>query len=288
MIIATMISEVREKVREWKREGLTVGLVPTMGYLHEGHASLVDKAVEQCDRVVASVFVNPTQFGPGEDLETYPRDFGHDCELLKAHGCDMVFHPEVSEMYYEDAATFVEILSDMPKQLCGKTRPIHFRGVCTVVSKLFNIVTPDKAFFGEKDAQQLAIIRRMVRDMAYGIEIVGCPIVREADGLAKSSRNTYLNETERQAALVLSKAVSLGRDMVAEGEKDADKIVAAMSALIEQEPLARIDYVSAVDGVTMMPVHRLEGTVLIAMAVYIGKTRLIDNFSVEEGGSRDN
>ena len=288
MIIATKISEVREKVQEWKKEGLTVGLVPTMGYLHEGHASLVDKAVEQCDRVVASVFVNPTQFGPGEDLETYPRDFGHDCELLKAHGCDMVFHPEVSEMYYEDAATFVEILSDMPKQLCGKTRPIHFRGVCTVVSKLFNIVTPDKAFFGEKDAQQLAIIRRMVRDMAYGIEIVGCPIVREADGLAKSSRNTYLNETERQAALVLSKAVSLGRDMVAEGEKDADKIVAAMTALIEQEPLARIDYVSAVDGVTMMPVHRLEGTVLIAMAVYIGKTRLIDNFSVEEGGSRDN
>ena len=288
MIIATKISEVREKVQEWKREGLTVGLVPTMGYLHEGHASLVDKAVEQCDRVVASVFVNPTQFGPGEDLETYPRDFGHDCELLKIHGCDMVFHPEVSEMYYEDAATFVEILSDMPKQLCGKTRPIHFRGVCTVVSKLFNIVTPDKAFFGEKDAQQLAIIRRMVRDMAYGIEIVGCPIVREEDGLAKSSRNTYLNETERQAALVLSKAVSLGRDMVTEGEKDADKIVEAMRALIEQEPLARIDYVSAVDGVTMMPVHRLEGRVLIAMAVYIGKTRLIDNFSVEEDGSHDN
>jgi len=282
MIIATTISEVRAQVAQWKKEGLTVGLVPTMGYLHEGHASLVDKAVSMCDRVVASVFVNPTQFGPGEDLETYPRDFEHDCALLEEHGCNMVFHPEVSEMYYEDAATFVEILSDMPKQLCGQTRPIHFRGVCTVVSKLFNIVTPDKAFFGEKDAQQLAIIRRMVRDMAYGIEIIGCPIIREQDGLAKSSRNTYLNEEERQAALCLSQAVTLGKKMVEDGEKDADAIVKAMVAHIEKEPLAKIDYVSAVDGVTMMPIHKIEGTVLVAMAVYIGKTRLIDNFIVEE------
>ena len=190
MIIAETIREVREQVREWKKEGLTVGLVPTMGFLHEGHASLVDRAVSMCDRVVVSDFVNPTQFGPGEDLETYPRDFEHDCALLREHGCSMVFHPSVAEMYPENAATFVEILNDMPKQLCGKTRPIHFRGVCTVVSKLFNIVLPDKAFFGQKDAQQLSIIRKMVRDMSYGIEIVGCPIVREADGLAKSSRNT--------------------------------------------------------------------------------------------------
>ena len=281
MIIAATISEVRAQVAAWKKEGLTVGLVPTMGYLHEGHASLVDKAVSQCDRVVASVFVNPTQFGPGEDLESYPRDFDRDCKLLEEHGCSMVFHPEVSEMYYPDAATFVEILSDMPKQLCGKTRPIHFRGVCTVVSKLFNIVTPDKAFFGQKDAQQLAIIRRMVRDMAYGIEIVGCPIIREADGLAKSSRNTYLSAEERQAALVLSKAVFLGQKLVSEGEKNAAKVLSAMTALIEAEPLARIDYVSAVDGITMQPIDTIEPNALVAMAVYIGKTRLIDNFIVE-------
>lgn len=281
MIIATTIAQVRAQVAAWKKEGLTVGLVPTMGYLHEGHASLVDEAVRRCDRVVASDFVNPTQFGPNEDLEAYPRDFDRDCALLEEHGCAMVFHPAVEEMYAPGAATYVEILSDMPKQLCGKTRPIHFRGVCTVVSKLFNIVTPDKAFFGQKDAQQLAIIRRMVRDLSYGIEIVGCPIVREADGLAKSSRNTYLSEAERQAALVLSESVFLGQKMVAEGETDANKIVAAMTEHIQAQPLAKIDYVSAVDGVTMDPVDRIAGTVLVAMAVYIGKTRLIDNFIVE-------
>lgn len=281
MIIATTIAQVRAQVAAWKKEGLTVGLVPTMGYLHEGHASLVDEAVRQCDRVVASDFVNPTQFGPNEDLEAYPRDFDRDCALLEEHGCAMVFHPAVEEMYAPGAATYVEILSDMPKQLCGKTRPIHFRGVCTVVSKLFNIVTPDKAFFGQKDAQQLAIIRQMVRDLSYGIEIVGCPIVREADGLAKSSRNTYLSQAERQAALVLSESVFLGQKMVAEGETDANKIVAAMTEHIQAQPLAKIDYVSAVDGVTMDPVDRIAGTVLVAMAVYIGKTRLIDNFIVE-------
>ena len=283
MIIAKTIEEVRAQVRAWKQEGLTVGLVPTMGYLHEGHASLVDKAVSQCDRVVASDFVNPTQFGPNEDLEAYPRDFDRDCALLEEHGCHMVFYPAVSEMYAPDAATYVEILSDMPKQLCGQTRPIHFRGVCTVVSKLFNIVTPDKAFFGQKDAQQLAIIRRMVRDLSYGIEIVGCPIVREPDGLAKSSRNTYLNPQERQAALVLSQAVRLGQTMVEEGETNARRVVEAMTAHIQAEPLARIDYVSAVDGVTMLPVETIQGSVLVAMAVYIGKTRLIDNFIVEKG-----
>ena len=281
MIIATTIAQVRAQVAAWKKEGLTVGLVPTMGYLHVGLASLVDEAVHQCDRVVASDFVNPTQFGPNEDLEAYPRDFDRDCALLEEHGCAMVFHPAVEEMYAPGAATYVEILSDMPKQLCGKTRPIHFRGVCTVVSKLFNIVTPDKAFFGQKDAQQLAIIRQMVRDLSYGIEIVGCPIVREADGLAKSSRNTYLSEAERQAALVLSESVFLGQKMVAEGETDANKIVAAMTEHIQAQPLAKIDYVSAVDGVTMDPVDRISGTVLVAMAVYIGKTRLIDNFIVE-------
>lgn len=281
MIIATKISEVRAQVREWKKAGLSVGLVPTMGYLHEGHASLVDKAASMCDKVVASVFVNPTQFGPNEDLESYPRDFERDCKLLQEHGCDMVFHPEVSEMYAPNAATYVENQSEMPKQLCGKTRPIHFKGVCTVVSKLFNIVTPDKAFFGQKDAQQLAIIRRMVRDLSYGIEIVGCPIVREADGLAKSSRNTYLNPEERKAALILSQSIFLGQQLVAQGEKDAHKLLEAMTAKIQSEPMAKIDYVSAVDGETMESVDTISKGVLVAMAVYIGKTRLIDNFSVE-------
>lgn len=282
MIVAETIKEVREQVRAWRKEGLTVGLVPTMGYLHEGHASLIDAANAACDKVVASVFVNPTQFGPGEDLETYPRDFEHDCKLLTEHGCDMVFHPSVEEMYGdEETVTFVEILSDMPKQLCGKTRPIHFRGVCTVVAKLFNIVLPDKAFFGQKDAQQLAIIKKMVRDMSYGIEIVGCPIVREEDGLAKSSRNTYLNAEERQAALVLSQAIKMAESMAASGEKDTDKITAAMTEHISKEKLARIDYVSAVDSVTMASVKEIKGEVLIAIAVYIGKTRLIDNCIVK-------
>ncbi|MGN0459360.1 MAG: pantoate--beta-alanine ligase [Ruminococcus sp.] len=281
MKIATKIQEVRDAVKEWKSQGLSVGLVPTMGYLHEGHGSLIKTCATECDRTVVSVFLNPTQFAPNEDLESYPRDFEQDKVLCEKMGADLVFHPEVSEMYEQDNATFVEILSDMPKQLCGKTRPIHFRGVCTVVSKLFNIVTPDKAFFGEKDAQQLAIIKRMVRDMSYGIEIVGCPIIREEDGLAKSSRNTYLNQQERKAALCLSKAVFLGERLVESGETNAHKLLEEMKKLINNEPLAKIDYVEAVDGVTMMPVEKIEKGTLVAMAVYIGKTRLIDNFSVK-------
>ena len=278
MIIAKTIKEVRENIAKWRHEGLSVGLVPTMGYLHVGHASLVDRARTDCDRVVVSDFVNPTQFAPNEDLEAYPRDFEHDCKLLDEHGCDMVFYPSVEEMYAPNAATYVEILDEMPKQLCGKTRPIHFRGVCTVVSKLFNIVQPDKAFFGQKDAQQLAVIRKMVRDLSYGIEIVGCPIVRESDGLAKSSRNTYLNAEERKAALVLSKAIFRGEELVKSGVADSEKVLAEMIAIISAEPLAKIDYVSAVDGETMLPVDEITDGVLVAMAVYIGKTRLIDNF----------
>lgn len=282
MQVVTTQAALREKVRAWHREGLTVGLVPTMGYLHEGHASLIDRARAACDRVVASVFVNPTQFGPGEDLEAYPRDFERDCQLLEAHGCDLVFHPEVDEMYpVGGTATYVELLNDMPKQLCGVTRPIHFRGVCTVVSKLFNLVNPDKAFFGQKDAQQLSIIRRMVRDMSYGIEIVGCPIVRDEDGLAKSSRNTYLSAEEREAALVLSRAVRLGEKLIAKGERDVTRLIDAMKAEIQTTPLARIDYVSAVNLDTLEALDRLEGSVLVAMAVYIGRTRLIDNFIAE-------
>lgn len=279
MIIASTIEEVRSQVHQWKKEGFTVGLVPTMGYLHEGHASLAKKAVSLCDKTVASVFVNPIQFGPTEDLDAYPRDFDHDCEILSKCGIDMVFHPTPEEMYAPDFCTYVD-MEHLTTQLCGKSRPIHFRGVCTVVSKLFHIVTPDKAFFGEKDAQQLAVIRRMVRDLSFGIEIIGCPIVREADGLAKSSRNTYLSPEERQAALILSKSVALGKTLITEGQRDAKALTDAMKKNIESEPLARIDYVDAVDGITMQPVTELKGEILVAMAVYIGKTRLIDNFSV--------
>ena len=280
MNVAYTVKEVREQVKAWKKEGLSVGLVPTMGYLHEGHASLMKKAVEENDRVVASVFVNPTQFGPTEDLESYPRDFDKDCALCESIGVNLVFHPEPEEMYAPDFCTWVD-MDVLSKTLCGKSRPIHFRGVCTVVSKLFNIVTPDRAYFGQKDAQQLAIIRRMVRDLNMDIEIVGCPIVREEDGLAKSSRNTYLNEEERAAALILSKAVFLGQKMVADGETDTAVIKKAMIEKIESEPLAKIDYVEIVDGLSMQPVDKIEGSILAAMAVYIGKTRLIDNFIIE-------
>ena len=280
MKIVSTINEVREQVKEWKKEGNTIGFVPTMGYLHEGHASLIDAARKNNGKVVVSIFVNPIQFGPNEDLDSYPRDLEHDEKLCEEHGVDLIFHPTPEEMYGDNFYTFVD-MDVLTKELCGLSRPVHFRGVCTVVSKLFNIVTPDNAYFGQKDAQQLAIIKRMVKDLNMPLSIHGCPIIREADGLAKSSRNTYLSAEERKAALVLSRAVKLGQELVRNGEKNADAIVNAMRALIEQEPLARIDYVSAVDGLTMLPVHEINGGELIAMAVYIGKTRLIDNFSVE-------
>lgn len=280
MNIVKTISEVRNEVKNWRKQGLSVGLVPTMGYLHEGHKSLIERACKENDKVVVSVFVNPTQFGPGEDLATYPRDIQRDAALCEDAGTALIFNPEPEEMYFDDFHTYVtmESLSD---ELCGKTRPIHFRGVCTVVSKLFHIVAPDRAYFGQKDAQQLAIIKRMVRDLNFDIEIVGCPIVREADGLAKSSRNTYLNPEERKAALVLSRAVRLGQELIQKGERKADVIVEKMKQLIEEEPLAKIDYVQAVDAISIQPVAEIKGTVLVAMAVYIGKTRLIDNFIYE-------
>lgn len=279
MQIAVKVDEVRAAVRAWKKAGLTVGLVPTMGYLHEGHASLVRRAAAECDRVVASVFVNPTQFSPNEDLAAYPRDFARDTKLLEENGCSLVFHPEPSELYAPDFDTWI-VPGGPSKDLCGETRPIHFRGVCTVVGKLFNIVTPEKAYFGQKDAQQAAVIRRMVRDLNFGVEIVTCPIVREASGLAKSSRNTYLSDDEKKAALVLSKAVRLGESMVKAGEADTATILSAMVKTIEAEPLAKIDYVKAVDGITVTPAAKATEGTLFAMAVYIGKTRLIDNFIV--------
>lgn len=280
MKIVGTVKEVREQVKEWKKQGLSVGFVPTMGYLHEGHKSLMDAARKGNDKVVVSIFVNPMQFGPTEDLATYPRDLDHDAALCESAGVDLIFHPEAEEMYEKDFCSFVD-MTGLTEGLCGKTRPIHFRGVCTVVNKLFNIVTPDHAYFGQKDGQQLAVIKRMVRDLNMDIEIVGCPIVREEDGLAKSSRNTYLSSEERKAALILSKTVALGKEL-AKTEKDANKVVEAMKKNIETEPLAKIDYIEAVDALSMAPVEKLEGTCMLAMAVYIGKTRLIDNTLINE------
>ena len=280
MKIVGTVKEVREQVKEWKKQGLSVGFVPTMGYLHEGHKSLMDAARKGDDKVVVSIFVNPMQFGPTEDLATYPRDLDHDAALCESAGVDLIFHPEAEEMYEKDFCSFVD-MTGLTEGLCGKTRPIHFRGVCTVVNKLFNIVTPDHAYFGQKDGQQLAVIKRMVRDLNMDIEIVGCPIVREEDGLAKSSRNTYLSPEERKAALILSKTVALGKEL-AKTEKDANKVVEAMKKNIETEPMAKIDYVEAVDALSMEPVEKLEGTCMLAMAVYIGKTRLIDNTLINE------
>ena len=279
MKIVKTISEVRAAVKAWRAEGLSVGLVPTMGFLHEGHKSLIDRAVKENDRVVVSDFVNPTQFGPTEDLASYPRDLERDATLCENAGAALLFNPEPSEMYAEDACTFVD-MSGLTGELCGKSRPIHFRGVCTVVSKLFHIVAPDRAYFGQKDAQQLAIIRKMVQDLNFDIQIVGCPIIREEDGLAKSSRNTYLSAEERKAALCLSRAVKTGQEAICKGIK-AEEILSKMRAVIEAEPLAKIDYVSMVDALDMQPVESVEKDVLVAMAVYIGKTRLIDNFSYE-------
>lgn len=281
MKIVKTIDEVRAQVKQWRDEGLTVGLVPTMGYLHEGHASLIDASHRDNDRTVVSDFVNPMQFGPAEDLESYPRDIDHDSALAEAHGADLIFHPEPEEMYHEGFSSFVD-MTVLTQELCGLSRPVHFRGVCTVVSKLFNIVKPDRAYFGKKDAQQLAVIKHMVDDLNIDIEIIGCPIIRESDGLAKSSRNTYLSPEERRAALVLSKAVFKGMELVKGGEKDAAVIIGEMKKLIEAEPLARIDYVKLVDCRTMQQIPQLDRPALCALAVYIGKTRLIDNFFTED------
>ena len=275
MKIVSTVEEVRKQIKEWKMQGQSIGFVPTMGYLHEGHKSLMDCARKENDRVVVSIFVNPMQFGPAEDLADYPRDLEHDTKICESAGTDLIFHPEPEEMYDGDFCSFVD-MSVLTEGLCGKTRPVHFRGVCTVVTKLFNIVTPDRAYFGQKDGQQLAVIRRMVRDLNMDICIVGCPIVREEDGLAKSSRNTYLSPEERKAALVLSQAVRLGAEL-AKTDKDAKKVVLAMKDKIQTEPLARIDYVEAVDALSMQPVKTLEGGCMLAMAAYIGKKRLIDN-----------
>ncbi|MBE5936177.1 MAG: pantoate--beta-alanine ligase [Lachnospiraceae bacterium] len=277
MKLVKTIVEVREQVKQWKKEGFTIGFVPTMGYLHEGHGSLIKKARENNDKVVVSIFVNPMQFGPSEDLESYPRDIEKDSKYVEELGGHLIFNPEPEEMYDDGFCSYVD-MSVLTEELCGLSRPTHFRGVCTVVNKLFNIVQPNNAYFGEKDAQQLAIIKRMVKDLNMDLQIVGCPIVREEDGLAKSSRNTYLSEEERKAALVLSKSLKIGKELLESGCKDAGKVRDAIVEYIEKEPLARIDYVKVVNALTMQQVQDIKGEVLVAMAVYIGNTRLIDNF----------
>ena len=283
MEIVTTVQQVRAQVKAWKKEGLSVGFVPTMGYLHEGHQSLIKKAVEENDKVVVSIFVNPIQFGPNEDFEQYPRDLEKDAALCEATGAALIFHPEAEEMYPEGFCTHVD-MTGLTDNLCGAKRPGHFQGVCTVVSKLFNIVAPDRAYFGEKDAQQLAVIRRMVRDMNIDVEVVGCPIVREPSGLAKSSRNTYLTREEKRAACVLDRSLTAARSLMNRGERSAENILGVIREEIKEENLAEIDYIKMVDALTMEDVETADRDVLIAIAVYVGKTRLIDNFTfrVEE------
>lgn len=278
MQIARTVEEAKQITRAWKRNGETIGLVPTMGYLHEGHASLIERARKENDRVVVSVFLNPTQFAPNEDLKSYPRDFDRDCALCEKIGADLVFHPEPEEMYHDPHA-FVNI-DLLSSTMDGAARPIHFRGVCTVVSKLFNIMQPDNAYFGQKDAQQLAIVKKMAADLNFDVKVNGCPIVREADGLAKSSRNTYLSAEERAAAPILFKAIKKGQEIIEPDMRAAD-LEAAMKDVLASEPLANTEYVTAVDALTMQPVETIDRDVLVAMAVRIGTTRLIDNFSYQ-------
>lgn len=277
MRIETTVNAVKEQVKAWKAEGLSIGFVPTMGYLHEGHGSLIKAARAGNDKVVVSIFVNPMQFGPKEDLASYPRDLEKDSALCESLGADLIFHPEPSEMYHDNFSSYVD-MTGLTEELCGLSRAGHFRGVCTVVNKLFNIVQPDRAYFGQKDAQQLAVIKHMVEDLNMNLEIIGCPIIREEDGLAKSSRNTYLSAEERKAALVLSRSINLGRKMVEDGETNTAVIIKAMKDLINEEPMARIDYVKAVDGLTISQIDKVQKPMLVAIAVYIGTTRLIDNF----------
>jgi pantoate--beta-alanine ligase len=279
MRIVESVAGMKALSREWRRAGRRIGLVPTMGYLHEGHLSLVRESKRRAGVTVVSIFVNPTQFGPNEDLAKYPRDLEKDAAYLEKAGVDVLFHPAAAEVYPPGYRTFVEV-EGLQDKLCGRSRPGHFKGVATVVLKLFDMVSPDLAFFGAKDAQQVLIIRRLARDLDLDVEVVTCPLVREPDGLALSSRNAYLSAEERQAALALSIGLRWAERAVTAGERDAAKIVAGIRAVLEAEPLARVDYVAAVDPETLEPVTEMRGDVLVALAVFIGPTRLIDNVRV--------
>jgi len=278
MIVAKSIAKVRKIINKAKKENKTIGFVPTMGALHKGHLSLVKRAKKECNFVVVSIFVNPIQFGPKEDYKKYPRTFKEDKKLLLGYA-DLLFFPYVETMYKEDNSTFVEetILS---KFLCGASRPGHFKGVCTVVAKLFNIVEPDIAYFGQKDYQQALIIKRMVRDLNFPVKIKVLPIVREKDGLAMSSRNTYLNEKERKEAVCLYKALNLAKNIIKEGERDSKVVIERMKNLILSHSSAKIDYIKITDPYILEDVEKIEKKVLVALAVFIGTTRLIDNILI--------
>lgn len=278
MKIVKTISEIREIVKDWRKAGHSIGLVPTMGYLHKGHGSLIEQSVKNNDKTVVSVFVNPTQFGPNEDLEKYPRDIERDSKLVESIGGDIIFNPESSEMYSSSNYTSIKVegLSD---KLCGITRPTHFAGVCQVVSKLFNIVTPDNAYFGLKDFQQYVIIKTMVEDLNFPVKINPCEIVREENGLALSSRNVYLTDDEKKSALSLSIALSKASALINNGEKDCSIIVKNMQEYINSQPLTKIDYIKIVDIDTLEDLENIPNkNFAVLLAVYIGKTRLIDNY----------
>jgi pantoate--beta-alanine ligase len=276
MKICPTIKQARAASRSLREHGKRLGLVPTMGALHEGHLSLVRAAKAQCDAVAVSIFVNPTQFGPTEDLARYPRRFEQDCELLEKEGADFVFAPSAEEMYPKGEVTWVTV-EGLSEKLDGRSRPGHFRGVTTVVAKLFHIITPDAAFFGQKDAAQVAVIRRMVRDLNFPVEIVVCPIVRESDGLAMSSRNAYLNPEERQRALVLQRSLRSVEEKFRAGERDAARLAAGAKQIIADEPQVRLDYFEIVDPDTLDSVERISQPALVAVAAYVGSTRLVDN-----------
>ena len=280
-MLVKSIKEMRGLVKQWGKEGLSVGYVPTMGALHEGHQSLIERAALENDRVVVSVFVNPTQFGPNEDFDAYPRDIEKDCALCEKLGVHAVFSPDAQELYFPNRSTTVHV-SALTDVLCGSKRPGHFDGVCLVVAKFFNILQPERAYFGQKDAQQVAVVKRMVRDLNFDLEIVACPIVRELDGLAKSSRNVYLSPQEREAALVLNRSLEIAKNALDHGERNASVLKAALLSCIVQEPLAEIDYVEIVDSESLQVLKgKITRSVLIPIAVYIGKIRLIDNITYE-------
>ncbi|HNT00458.1 MAG TPA: pantoate--beta-alanine ligase [Candidatus Saccharicenans sp.] len=282
MEVINKVAELQERIKDWKLKGLTVGFVPTMGYLHEGHLSLVREAKKRNDRAAVSIFVNPKQFGPAEDYNVYPRDFNRDAALLEKEGVDLIFYPAVEEMYPAGYKTYVEV-EDLENRLCGRSRPGHFRGVCTVVLKLFNLIQPDEAYFGWKDAQQVIILKKMVEDLNLPVKIRSMPLIREKDGLALSSRNIYLNQQERQASVVLYRSLELAEEIIKNGERQAARIRQQMVNLISAEPLARIDYVEIVDPQTLEPLVTIDGDALVAVAVYFGRTRLIDNLRFISG-----
>ena len=273
------VAGIREIISSWRREGLTVGFVPTMGYFHDGHLELMREAKKENDRVVVSLFVNPTQFGPNEDLKSYPKDANRDKLMAESVGVDAIFAPTTEEMYPEGYQTWVEV-EKLSNGLCGAGRPGHFKGVTTVVTKLFMIVMPDRAYFGQKDAQQLRVIRRMVRDLNIPLEIKPIPIVREPDGLAMSSRNVYLTPPERKAALVLSRGLAVVEKMALSGEREVAQLRQKMLEILQAEPMAETEYLQFVDDENLEPVEQVQQPVLVALAVRIGKTRLIDNLVI--------